>query len=58
MTNMPQIPRKIAMPYSPCQISQATEGPQTSGGTMRKLKAKVSKPSTSAPGMPAMLKPM
>ncbi len=46
------------MPYSPCQISQATEGPQTSGGTMRKLKAKVSKPSTSAPGMPAMLKPM
>ncbi len=58
MTKKPQTPRKIAMPISPCQTSQATAGPQISGGIMMKLKPKVSSPSTSAPGTPAMTKPI
>ena len=47
------------MPYSPFQASQAVAGIQTKGGPMGiRLSRKVAKPSTSAPGTPAIKKPI
>lgn len=59
MMKVPQIPRNTAMPYSPFQASQAVAGIQTRGGPMGiRLSRKVTIPSTSAPGTPAMMKPI
>ncbi len=59
MMNIPQMPRNIAMPYSPCQTSQAVAGSQTRGGPIGiRLNRKVRIPSTNAPGMPAIRKPI
>ena len=47
------------MPYSPFQASQAVAGTQASGGPMGiRLSMKVTSPSTSAPGTPAIRKPI
>ncbi|MOA70073.1 hypothetical protein D3C78_1986730 [compost metagenome] len=55
MTNMPQMPRNTAKPYSPWLTSQAVAGIQTSGGPMGiRLRMKVTIPSTRAPGTPAI----
>ncbi len=42
----------------PLKNSQAVAGPQTSGGTISRLQAKVSRPSSRAPGTPAIMKPI
>ncbi|MCY1188767.1 hypothetical protein D9M73_299170 [compost metagenome] len=59
MMKVPQIPRKIAIPYSPFQASQAVAGIHTSGGPMGiRLSMNVTMPSTKAPGTPAIRKPI
>ncbi|MND78958.1 hypothetical protein D3C80_706790 [compost metagenome] len=47
------------MPYSPCQASQAVAGTQASGGPMGiRLSMNVTILRTSAPGTPAIMKPI
>ena len=59
MTKVPQIPRNTAIPYSPFHTSQAVAGIQASGGPMGiRLSMNVTRPSTMAPGTPAITKPI
>ncbi|MNI70935.1 hypothetical protein D3C81_1295440 [compost metagenome] len=59
MMNVPQMPRNMAIPYSPFQTSHAVAGIHTSGGPIGiRLSMNVTMPSTSAPGTPAIRNPI